>query len=213
MEAEINLTEPYQSFWTNRMESEHGLKSSLSGKLRELFLHRREQLILQAYDKVIVAHYGAFSMDFISELATNVENLMISIGDKRTVIKRMFTILIEGMQNVRKHGERDEKGRQLGYLLIAYNQQEYRLIVANLIATDQISGLEEYLNGINALSDEEMLAKYNQVLDREFFVTSHGSGLGMIITRLKTGRTIGISIDELSVTQSVCTFSVTLPRQ
>ena len=52
------------------------------------------------------------------DISERIESYMISAGDSKDVIKRMFTILIEGMKNIRQHGLRDERGRQLGYLLV-----------------------------------------------------------------------------------------------
>ena len=50
---------------------------------------------------VLVSHFGEFSQDLINSLVEGNEELMSSVGDKKILIKRVFSILIEGLQNIK----------------------------------------------------------------------------------------------------------------
>ena len=56
---------------------------------------------------ILLSHCGFFSQDLINSLVSGNEELMNSVGDKKILIKRVFSILIEGLQNIRLHGEKN----------------------------------------------------------------------------------------------------------
>ncbi len=188
-------------------------KQSIHGTVRMNCLDRQEFLRDMGYPKIILSHFGEFSIDFISDISERIESYMISAGDSKDVIKRMFTILIEGMKNIRQHGLRDERGRQLGYLLIVQSENNYLLEVANLVDKDGYEGLELYIEKINSYDQETLVQKYNDALDKEFFEKGHGSGLGLLITRIKTGNKIKVSRQEINDEMILCSFAVELNRK
>lgn len=187
-------------------------KQSVHGVIRMHSLDRQDYWRMKGYSKIILSHFGEFSIDFISDISERIESYMISAGDSKAVIKRMFTILIEGMKNVRQHGLKDERERQLGFLVIAQSAERYMLEVANLVDPNSYEDLKLYIDKINNLSEEELLAKYDESLDREFNNLS-GAGLGMMISRLKTGNKIEIDKLDLSNNLLLCSFAVALDRR
>ena len=191
---------------------EETVKRKTQAVVRELFHDDYEQLLNDGFSKVVVKHFGTFSMDFTRQLSSSFENLMISIGDDKSTIKRMFTILTEGMNNTRKHGALDEMGRRISYLFIAYKKESYKLRIANLVDNEFVPGLSDYIDKINALTLEELEKKHLEGLDNEFIKDSSGSGLGMVLTRLKTGNSIEFHAEKVNDTQHMCSFSVVLPR-
>ena len=143
-------------------------KQSVHGVIRMHSLDRQDYWRMKGYSKVILSHFGEFSIDFISDISERIESYMISAGDSKATIKRMFTILIEGMKNVRQHGLKDERDRQLGFLVIAQSPERYMLEVANLVHPASYEDLNAYIEKINSYSEQELLSKYDESLDREF---------------------------------------------
>ena len=60
--------------------------------------------------KILVSHFGEFTQDLVNSISNGIEEQMLEFGDKKGTVKRMFSILVEGLQNVRLHGEKDEDG-------------------------------------------------------------------------------------------------------
>jgi len=83
--------------------------------------------------KIIVSHFGEFSQDLVNSISNGVEEAMLDAGDKKGTVKRMFSILVEGLQNIRLHGEKDEDGNQASFLLIGQDDTEYLVTLANLV--------------------------------------------------------------------------------
>jgi len=93
--------------------------NKVASVIRDVFQVKHDSLVNDESRKILVSHYGTFSQDLVGSLSNSVEELLISIGDKKMVIKRMFSILLEGLQNIRIHGGQDNYGNQLGFLIMA----------------------------------------------------------------------------------------------
>lgn len=179
--------------------------------IRSVFQEQSDSLI-QNGQNVLVSHFGVFSQNLVSSLTESVENLIISIGDKRMVVKRMFSILIEGLQNLRLHGELDSQGMQSGFLLLSNDEHAYSLILSNIIKNEDVTTISNYIDAINAYSEEELKNKYTSVLSNEFMSEKGGAGLGLITTRIKSGNPLGYNIFPLSENQGLFVLKVTLDR-
>lgn len=179
--------------------------------IRSVFQEQSDSLI-QNGQNVLVSHFGVFSQNLVSSLTESVENLIISIGDKRMVVKRMFSILIEGLQNLRLHGELDSQGMQSGFLILSNDEHAYSLILSNIIKNEDVTTISNYIDAINAYSEEELKSKYTSVLSNEFMSEKGGAGLGLITTRIKSGNPLGYDIFPLSENQGLFVLKVTLDR-
>ena len=124
------------------------LHSAIATDAKVIFKSRKEQLSKEGFS-VAVSHFGVFSQDLINSLSSGVEDLLISSGDKKHIVKRMFSILIEGLQNVRIHGEKDQYDKQIGFLQIAKCDQFYKVIFGNILSANDKEALTHYLNNIN----------------------------------------------------------------
>ena len=66
---------------------------------------------------------GRFPQNLISKISLTAEQFLIDRGEDKKIVKRVFSILLEGLNNIRIHGIRDELDRQLGYFILAFNQK------------------------------------------------------------------------------------------
>ena len=187
-------------------------KSVTALEIREIFQNQHDGMTKKDNRKVLMSHFGTFSQDLVSSLSGTTEELLTSSGDKRVVIKRTFSILIEGLQNIRLHGERDELNRQLGFVIVAGNKKDYRIIMANVINPEELEKVEKYLNKINGFSIEELKKTYLTVLSNEFLSSKGGAGLGFITTRMKSENPLNYSFYSLMSGRILFTFEVLLNR-
>ena len=186
--------------------------NKVASEIRHIFQNRHDDLVKIDARKILVSHYGTFSQDLVGSLSNSVEELLISIGDKKIVIKRMFSILLEGLQNIRIHGGSDDYGNQLGFLLIGSVKEDYKVIMANIIDTDEREKVESYLDEINGYPESELKEKYLSVLSNEFLSQKGGAGLGFITTRIKSGK-LRYSFNEIGENLMLFSLELTLPRQ
>src|SRR4051812_24399038 len=92
---------------------------------------RIKRLKSDGYSHISVAHCGTINQDLIHRLSEYVEEMLVSAGAKKTVIKRIFSIVIEGLQNILIHGEKvgDER---LAMLIVASSPTEYKVSMGNI---------------------------------------------------------------------------------
>ena len=185
--------------------------NTVAQKIRALFKETHDGLVNNEDRKILVSHNGTFSQDLVGSLSNGVEELLVSKGDKRIVIKRMFSILLEGLQNIRLHGREDEKGEQLAFLIIAADEDSYKLYMANMVANSEVQKIQSYLDELNDLDEAVLKEKYLSVLSNEFMSAKGGAGLGLITTRMKSGP-LGCRFAELNDEQTLFVLEVTLPR-
>ena len=176
------------------------------------YFQEQSDLLVKRDQSILVSHFGVFSQNLVASLTDGIENLLVSIGDKRIVIKRMFSILIEGLQNLRLHGELDSQGVQSGFLILANDDDHYKLILANIIKSEDVPTITSYIESINNYTKEELKAKYTSVLSNEFLSEKGGAGLGLITTRIKSGNPLGFELLDLDEGYDLFVLKITLDR-
>jgi len=186
-------------------------KSITAQEIKEIFQNQQDKL--DADGKVLISHFGIFTQDLVSSLCASTEELLISSGDKRMLVKRLFSILIEGLQNIRIHGQRDEYGRQLGFVVVARAGEFYRILMANVIDPEDREKVESYLDKINDYTTAELKETYLAVLSNEFVSQKGGAGLGFITTRMKSENPLRYSFYQLKNGKMLFTFDVRMNRE
>lgn len=181
-------------------------------EMREVFQNQHDKLAKSKDYKVVMSHFGSFPKELVSGLSSSAEELLTSAGDQKKVVKRTFSILIEGLQNIRLHGSKDDQGIQLGYLIIASGIKDYQITMANIIRRDEYKKVEEYLDKINGYSEKELKDSYISVLTNDFLSKKGGAGLGFITTRMKSGNPLNHSFYALDEERMLFTFTVSLDR-
>jgi len=151
-----------------------------------------------ASGKIIVSHFGEFSQDLVNSLSTSIEDMMLESGDKKGVVKRMFSILVEGVQNIRIHGERDEDGNQISFLIVLQNEEDYKVTFGNLIKRENIEKIKGRIDELNSLDNAEVKEMYMEVLSNGIMSNKGGAGLGFITMSLKSKNKLGYISEEVS---------------
>ena len=135
---------------------------------------------------VIMKHCGIFSEDLIISLAESSEELLISFNEKKELIRRMFSILIEGLGNIRKHGESNSEGIQNGIFIFAKYPNGYKILLGNLIQNSLINQMVHLLDHLNSLPENEIKQRFTEVLSKSILANKGGSGLGFINIKMKS---------------------------
>lgn len=186
--------------------------SVIAGEIRTSYLKYLEKLHVKEQLTVSVNHFGVFSQDLINSIALSVEELMVSFGDDKKTIKRIFSILIEGLQNIRLHAEKDEQDRPLAFLFLCKNQQMYKVVFGNIIQNADRELVESYLTKINGLDNAALKELYVNILGKGYLSKKGGAGLGFITMKMKSENPLAYSIEELDDDRSLFTVEVSLNR-
>ncbi|MDG1915227.1 MAG: SiaB family protein kinase [Crocinitomix sp.] len=163
---------------------------------------------IEADGRIIVSHFGEFSQDLVNSLTTSIEEMMLDSGDKKGAVKRMFSILVEGLQNIRIHGEKDSDGNQVSFLIVLQNEDNYKVTLGNLVKGDIVGKLISRIDELNGMDRGAIKGLYMDTLSNGIMSKKGGAGLGFITMSLKSNHTIGhesiqVSDDLVFFTQNV----------
>ncbi len=183
-------------------------RNTLVDKCNARFQKIFGDLNIHADGKIIVSHFGEFTQDLVNSLTTSIEEMMFDSGDKKGIVKRMFSILVEGLQNIRIHGERDEDRNQVSFLIVMQQEEKYIVTFGNLVKAESVGKIMSRIDMLNNLPVEKVKELYMETLSNGIMSSKGGAGLGFITVSLKSKNKIKyhneqVSDDLVFFTQSV----------
>ncbi len=179
--------------------------SSVYNELTLGYSHRKDEV-------VVFSHYGVFSKDLVNSIAYSIEELMNHSGERKTVVKRMFSILIEGLQNIRLHSLSDANQLALGFVIVSKSNDFYKVSFGNIIKKINKAKIIRNIDGINHLDNQSLKMHYRQVLSNGMFSDKGGAGLGLITMKMKSDTKIIHDFIDIGNSLLCFTFSLKLKR-
>jgi hypothetical protein len=137
-------------------------------------------------NRVVLSHFGEFSQDLVNSISEGVENKLLENVVKKTIVKRMFSILIEGLQNIRLHGAKFNGKSQHGHVIVAKNNDVFNVSFGNYVMKSNLQKLSTYLDEINELDNAKIKERYLEVLGNGLISEKGGAGLGFITIAMKS---------------------------
>ncbi len=146
---------------------------------------------------------GDLLADRAFEFSQKVEEVLTDLGEKRTVIRKLFNTIVEAYQNIRRHGHAID-GKVYGAIIVSQNDSCYEVIVMNFITNEGIEKISKDINTINAMDRVALKQYYLERLDKGEISSKGGAGLGLITMALKSD--YKIKGDFLTVGEGVSLF-------
>lgn len=161
---------------------------------------------------VLIAHIGHFSQDLVNGFSENSEEILLSAGEKKSTIKKVFSILVEGLQNIRFHGEKDPEEKNFGVFILARNDKQLKILFGSLVNHENSDNLAKRLENLNAIEDEDVKEHYMQVLNNGIISVEGNAGLGFITMRLKSGTRLAYNFYPVAEELNLFTVEVTFAK-
>jgi hypothetical protein len=184
----------------------------IDAESKSVFDTIRERYVTYDSLVVIMAHCGAFSQDLVNSLGLGAEEILIASNEKRPMIRKIFSVLIEGLQNIKIHGEPNKQNVKSGILVLAKGIDCYKISFGNLILNDFIPAMKERLNELNLIDEIQLKKRYMQVLSERILSNQGGAGLGFITMRMKAKSQLNFHFEKVSTEKSVFTFELIIRR-
>ncbi len=173
-----------------------------SGSVEETIFTSKVNGIRAAFNgvdrKVIVSHVGELDQDKVNTISTLVETQMEYLGVSKSAIKKIFNIVIETLQNICIHGEKDNNGYQMTYFIIGKNQNEFTIFSGNIVNNNVAEKLNKKLNVIKSFNDSDLKKQYMDVLSNGELSVKGGAGLGFLTIALKSNNNIDFDFEMLN---------------
>lgn len=140
---------------------------------------------------LIISHQGELSKEKVNSIAYETEKILKESSTKKGATKRIFSIIIEALQNIRLHGSLDKEGIQDAYIVVGRSSDGFVIATANLIKEDNIERVRKILENINKLDRPELKELYMQTLTDGMISSKGGAGLGFITIAMKSKNKLG----------------------
>ena len=166
-------------------------------------------------DRIILSFKGDITQDLLSSVYQIMESHMESGREEPQRKKKFYHILVECLQNVYHHmaSLRDaapiHDGSATAIFMIAQGtDNSYRIITGNFILNENVVGLKERIEKINAMPPD-VLKKYDlETLSTTELSDKGGAGLGIIDMARKSGHKLEYAFHTVSETYSFFTLAV-----
>lgn len=148
---------------------------------------------------------GEFSPDLITVLLLMAKS---NIGGK-SVMKKVYNIMIESLENLTKHALKNEGDKFPAMFVLGKDDHFYYLATGNKLTKSEIPNLKGKLEKANSLNRDELREWYNEILMNDDGINSKGgAGLGIIDMALKSGEQFEFDFQDLDANHAFFTLKI-----
>jgi hypothetical protein len=161
--------------------------------------------------KIILAYDGVLNSETISKLEVEIEGNILDKNLPKVVVKKVFFICIESLQNMFIHGHKDDHGAKHNFFILYITNTAVKIIGANLISNSAIAKLQTHIEKINSFSDPASLKTYYlEHLENNELSEKGGAGLGFITIGMKSGNKLDVQFEKINESRSMFLIEVTI---
>lgn len=140
-------------------------------------------------DNLGYVYRGRFTQDITDNILALTENKLEKEEQSSKIKKRVYSILVECLQNITRH--QDDAGNDmsdsLGLFVIQKQEDKYFITTGNMVMNKNIEYIKNLIETINSLEKEELKNYYKMVLEDGSLSAKGGAGLGLIDMARKSG--------------------------
>ncbi len=140
---------------------------------------------------------GEFSPSISKKILSLAETNVLKAAGERSLKKRIYFLMVEGLQNVTKHREAEETEPGDDIFAIQKNSDRYFITTGNVIKKDDEDSLRPKLEQINLLEADQLKKLHKEILVSGSLSEKGGAGLGLIEMARKSGKKLMFNFDPL----------------
>ena len=187
------------------------------GKIEEQFTDLSVFEGLQHEDLVYV-YRGLFTQTITDSIIALTENNLDSSGRSSKLKKRVFSIMVECLQNITRHQYVDENEEEIpadksSLFVICDKDRTYQMTSGNVVSNENIPHLQELLNKVNSLDKETLKDYYKEVLEEGSISNTGGAGLGLIEMARKSGNKLYYTFEKIDEESSYFYMNTSISQQ
>jgi len=168
-------------------------------------------------NNILLSFKGEITSELLTSILQIMENKMDNIKEEPKIRKKVYNVLVECLQNLYHHmdevAEKDKDNIRSAIFTIGKVGDTYIIITGNYILNENINGLKNRLDEVNALNKEELKEYYKKVLNNGEMSLKGGGGLGMIDIARKTGEKLEYNFLEIDNKVSFFTLNIKISNQ
>jgi len=187
---------------------EHTL--SIERKLSERFEERYGRIQNDQKSTVIFSYIGDLVEGMTYTISNKIEEILLEKEVKKSIVKKLFSIVIEGLQNIRLHGEFDDEGQKLAAFICWKSHEKFYLSFSNLIDQSAQENLISAIAAINAMDKISLKQHYISIMSNGIMSKAGGAGLGLITMAMKSDNDIITKFTNIEMDLCIVDFKLEL---
>lgn len=126
----------------------------------------------------VFLHRGTLDRALLEQLLTTAEARSVMLGEPVGLRKRMFNILVEGLENVHVHTPPDLA--QTGFAIMQRIDDGYRMAFGNAMPIAAATLLSQRVATLNQMNEGDLRAHFLELLANDSRTERGGAGLGLL---------------------------------
>lgn len=142
---------------------------------------------------------GIFTANITDNILSLAESNLVQKEDPRALRRKVYNVMVEGLQNITKHQAGLEVDEDLNYGVFVLKKEHYKYFITtgNLIKNEFIDTLSKQITQVNSLDKDELKAYHREVLLHGKISNKGGAGLGLIDMARKSGNKLLYAFEKL----------------
>lgn len=146
--------------------------------------------------RIMLCYRGEMTQDIVIALLNLTENKLNQESSDATIKNRVFSVMIECLQNITQHSEKSDHSRS-NVFIIGSADHGYSIYSGNVVKSDKVPELREKIIRINTMSDDDLKDFYKYMIRNGSLSGNAGSGLGLIQIARKTGNPLDYDFRQM----------------
>lgn len=146
---------------------------------------------------VLIEHFGGVNAYTISTLSDTLENKLLSDKYSKNIKKKAFAIIIEGLQNIYRHGLPNEDSVAVGAFVLLDGIDSVQLHFLNLIQQESVKEMDEFCQKMNSMSLVDIKQLYLETLSNADLTEKGGASLGCMLMKLKSDGNLDYAFEDM----------------
>jgi len=140
--------------------------------------------------------------DLLTTILSIMESKMESYEEKPKVKKKVFNVLVECLQNLYHHIDKDADEKvstqdNSALLMISKSENDYKIMTGNYMESKNVENLKEKLELVNSMNKLELKTYYKEILSNGTRSNKGTAGLGMIDIARKSGQKLEFNFERV----------------
>lgn len=164
---------------------------------------------LMSDNRILLSYRGVMSQDIVIALLNLAENKLNQADQGSSVKNRVFSVMIECLQNITQHSEKNEFADS-NIFMMGLGEKGFIIYSGNVIRNEKTDELKNKLTKINTMTDAELKDFYKFIIKNESLSEKASFGLGLIQIARKTGRPIYFDFEKIDDAHSFFTLKTSI---
>lgn len=143
--------------------------------------------VLNIYDEmsengISIVYLGEFHHQITKMFTSMAEEDMDRKDEERSTIRKVYSVMVETLQNMAKHSDEitDKFNVGKGLFLIGKKDDNYYIITSNKVSVSKKNDLEKAIKQVNSANRDELREMYRKQMTEGSLNEKGGAGLGLI---------------------------------